>query len=398
MRTLVGNISRRKALRTLASIGLGSQLDIRLQGQDGVQKPMHPTALTACEEESEALYILARRHNPAMAFPNRDMWPVNVAYSWQDGSDLYRETVGGVRQVVLANAELRRRDVFHEAPKASQASDQATNAFYIDVPGDVEPKDAWLERWQAIQGSSEPQAARFAPTQYVHGFWIDQEQGLLGIQYWFFYPYNNWVNRHEGDWEHVTVVLSGPGQLQDPEAFRPATTWFHFHDWVHRPERTLSLTGDDPSERHTVVFVGGQADVWRLWSCQRGQSGGSYPWPGRYSRTGSVYQRLAPSEHIGPAARYLLPEAFHLEFLPEPERLNAEKHTMLWWLNWPLYFGQKRLSDRHSVLQALGLDHPPRHPGWHKNWNEAGGTPVWQDEFVAAGLPSLPGQWTARVL
>src|SRR5690606_41598556 len=35
----------------------------------------------------------------------------------------------------------------------------------------------------------------------------------VDIQYWFFYPYNDWVAsvNHEADWEHITVVASGDG-------------------------------------------------------------------------------------------------------------------------------------------------------------------------------------------
>ena len=28
------------------------------------------------------------------------------------------------------------------------------------------------------------------------------------LQYWFFYPYNDAGNKHEGDWEHINVVIS----------------------------------------------------------------------------------------------------------------------------------------------------------------------------------------------
>ena len=28
------------------------------------------------------------------------------------------------------------------------------------------------------------------------------------MQYWFFYPWNDGGNNHEGDWEHINVVVS----------------------------------------------------------------------------------------------------------------------------------------------------------------------------------------------
>ena len=47
-----------------------------------------PTPLTAAEEATSAVSILARRFNPAMAFGHRDIWPVSLRYAWADGSNL----------------------------------------------------------------------------------------------------------------------------------------------------------------------------------------------------------------------------------------------------------------------------------------------------------------------
>jgi hypothetical protein len=61
-------------------------------------------------------------------------------------------------------------------------------------------------------------AAVPAPTSVVYGR-VVRSGGRIVLQYWFFYAYNLWSPRfppdeliwrtHEGDWEHVTVVLSG---------------------------------------------------------------------------------------------------------------------------------------------------------------------------------------------
>ena len=32
--------------------------------------------------------------------------------------------------------------------------------------------------------------------------------GRLALQYWFFYPYNDYTNKHEGDWEMVQLVFA----------------------------------------------------------------------------------------------------------------------------------------------------------------------------------------------
>src|SRR5438046_12249 len=47
-----------------------------------------PEPLTPDEEELPLVRALAHRFNPAMAFPTRDIWPVEVRYAWHDGSPL----------------------------------------------------------------------------------------------------------------------------------------------------------------------------------------------------------------------------------------------------------------------------------------------------------------------
>ena len=31
---------------------------------------------------------------------------------------------------------------------------------------------------------------------------------VIALQYWFFYPFNDFANDHEGDWEHINVIVS----------------------------------------------------------------------------------------------------------------------------------------------------------------------------------------------
>src|SRR5829696_754744 len=52
-----------------------------------------PEPLTPDEEELPLIQALAHRFNPAMAFPTRDIWPVEVRYSWHDGSPLQARVV-----------------------------------------------------------------------------------------------------------------------------------------------------------------------------------------------------------------------------------------------------------------------------------------------------------------
>ncbi|HEX9939916.1 MAG TPA: hypothetical protein VGB15_22465 [Longimicrobium sp.] len=57
---------------------------------------------------------------------------------------------------------------------------------------------------------------------YAHAY--RNNIGGVSIQYWFFYPYNDYVSsaNHEGDWEHVNVRLDAADQVN--------TVWYSQHD------------------------------------------------------------------------------------------------------------------------------------------------------------------------
>ena len=49
-------------------------------------------------------------------------------------------------------------------------------------------------------------------TAYGHAY--REKDGGIVLQYWFFFPYNSWwlLGRHQGDWEHIAVVLDAQQQ------------------------------------------------------------------------------------------------------------------------------------------------------------------------------------------
>ena len=87
---------------------------------------------------------------------------------------------------------------------------------------------------------------------------VVQGAGYTVLQYWFFYPFNDWrssfhgVNDHEADWELVTVYLVGDG-----EHLRPAWVAASSHD--HDGD-VLRRRWDDPGLHregaHPVVYPG----------------------------------------------------------------------------------------------------------------------------------------------
>ncbi|MCI0397435.1 MAG: hypothetical protein L0332_20525 [Chloroflexi bacterium] len=95
--------------------------------------------------------------------------------------------------------------------------------------------------------------------QYCYYGRVVRRNGWLTLQYWFFYPYNNWrsgyagANDHEGDWEMVCVYVyeDEPGQL------RPDWIAYASHDFSGDD---LRRRWDDPElekvGEHPVIYAG----------------------------------------------------------------------------------------------------------------------------------------------
>jgi hypothetical protein len=74
---------------------------------------------------------------------------------------------------------------------------------HIDFPGDALNPGCGYERWaQRITADADPAV-------YAHVATDPSHQGRLALQYWLFYPFNDWNNLHEGDWEMVQLVMAG---------------------------------------------------------------------------------------------------------------------------------------------------------------------------------------------
>ena len=77
----------------------------------------------------------------------------------------------------------------------------ASAGVYLDYPGDA------LSPGCIYETDSRRFVERSGATVYAH---IAREAGhpdLLALQYWFFWYFNDWNNRHEGDWEGIQLLF-----------------------------------------------------------------------------------------------------------------------------------------------------------------------------------------------
>ncbi|CAG1010737.1 hypothetical protein ANAEL_04013 [Anaerolineales bacterium] len=82
------------------------------------------------------------------------------------------------------------------------------------------------------------------PTTYGVAF---KHNNGYGLQYFFFYPFDDWLNDHEGDWENITVFI-------DPNLEIITHAEFNIHQ-LYIPVQTSDL--DIIDDTHPIVYVGG---------------------------------------------------------------------------------------------------------------------------------------------
>jgi hypothetical protein len=366
---------------------------VRFQCGGGPPEPWftagaRPTPLDANEEASPAAERLARRFNPAMAFSDGSIWPVDVSYAWSDGADLVASVLernGKVARSYVAakNADLERKP-WANLPDRDPSGRRIR--YSIDAPGDdrtSEGRTRWRARWDSLTADG-----RFPPTQHAHLYWLNRAEGLLAIQYWFFYPFNEWINRHEGDWEHVTVILRGSNRLREDATWSPVGYQFAFHNWRFDTDEVVRVGGPEPGEDHVVVFVGGSGRM--LW-WQGTMSGASYPLPALYR--GAASGPVKADEDTRAPRRFIAPARFRIVMLPEPDRLDARARPQLSWLTLPFYAGQERTYSNPPLMDWLGHGGPVQQPARRPAWNSWQSKPSFphQATAVAASLALPPG-------
>jgi hypothetical protein len=133
---------------------------------------------------------------------------------------------------VLGRPDVVLRGPAGEQVAAPTAADLAGKGegWYLDYPGDPLAPACDYETWFADATTGEQ------PTLYARAATDPQHPGKLALQYWFFYTFNDWNDKHEGDWEMVQVVL-------------PATT----------PEQALTVT---PESVAYAQHEGSQTSPW----------------------------------------------------------------------------------------------------------------------------------------
>lgn len=337
----------------------------RTPDSEGADPVGLPEPLSEGELDEDEQIALAERFQPAQVFSGDQLWAVSVDYCAESGGDLWRyaadDTEHAAGEIAATNAELAALDY------ATLPADGYV--YQMDCPGDNSgpgyDEATWLDEWTAIQGD-DPAAAPYPPVHYVHLAWHDRAQSLLLIQYWFWYPFNKFANNHEGDWEHVNVVVDVSGD----EPQMADVHWFFHSGSTTAFQRITRITDDDGGD-HPVVFSGGCGEFDGWGGCY---SGASYPWPGVYQGTAEFIL-----EDVTSHVRYLHPDDIGVILWPEPEAVEVGGERGRAWIPLQLYHGAWETPENDEIILYAGGDGVPTPPAYKGDWNTGAGVDGWSE-------------------
>ena len=141
--------------------------------------------------------------------------------------------------------------------------------YHLDFPGNALDPGCDYERWQDRLLSD---GAR--PTLYSHVATDQAHPGKLALQYWFFYAFNDFNNKHEGDWEMIQLNFDAANAA---EALReePTEVGYSSHEGAERAswdDEKLDLAdgthpvvypsqGSHANKFDAALFLGSSADA-----------------------------------------------------------------------------------------------------------------------------------------
>ncbi|MBN1165221.1 MAG: T9SS type A sorting domain-containing protein [Candidatus Krumholzibacteriota bacterium] len=237
--------------------------------------------------------------------------------------------------------------------------------------GVKESPSGWYGRYAS-------EAASYPHTVYAHPF-VD-DSGEYVIQYWFFYPFNDWLNNHEGDWEHINVTISS----DDPQEAEITRVIYFFHHCYRIVENTQN---ENPSYyncfvvdgSHPVVFVGGYSQKTILGGSGEGwASHGSYPFPTTWYNVKDYYVDEA-DDFIEGDGQYVswcdivsstsADGRYGVVLLKEPGVYDYDERPEMSWLKADIRWGHLRVASFYDDIPTDVGNGSPDGPFYQATWN-----------------------------
>jgi hypothetical protein len=214
-------ISRRSGTRTRAKLTLAVATLLAVAALPGVADAgdSDPEA-----ERSRAEQELADRYAPIVTI-KAQTGPCDT------GGEAFRPASV---EIVLDNPEVLLRQVGRSDPvmtAAPSASDlfELGEGFYLDFPGDALAPGCIYERDFDRYDTGMP------PTVYAHVARQDDRPNQLALQYWTYWYFNDWNNKHESDWEGIQLLFD-VGTVEEALETEPVSVGYAQHEGGERAD------------------------------------------------------------------------------------------------------------------------------------------------------------------
>ncbi|MFV2039327.1 MAG: hypothetical protein ACC660_03705, partial [Acidimicrobiales bacterium] len=184
--------------------------------------------------------------------------PVMMIKSQEQPCDSDGEPYGPTAvDIVLDNPDILLRQVGTANPvvmRGPGASDLfgLGEGFFVDFPGGTFEPGCLYER------DFNRYSADVPATVYAH---IVQQEGYpdqLALQYWFYWYYNDWNNKHESDWEGVQILFDA-SSIEEALATEPTSVGYAQHEGGERADWDSSKLERDGSRPFVYSSAGSHA-------------------------------------------------------------------------------------------------------------------------------------------
>lgn len=229
-------------------------------------------------DRSEREQALAERYKPLLIlYPEISSETRTIRADWRSSGlpPLYEDYHPRDVRLVLDHARIPGRTPPHDGDRLLDELERNPNVDRIDLLAGIGHADRgkfWAEYYRIVNKEGPHHGDEPYPhSAYVHVVYGDDlagttpagekaspHGGLIAIEYWLIYLYNDWKATHEGDWELIVVFLrEGSGSGGQPE---PIACAYSAHHGGHRLPWSQVEKVDDQGEgadggTHPVVYV-----------------------------------------------------------------------------------------------------------------------------------------------
>jgi hypothetical protein len=183
--------------------------------------PARPASAQADDGPNDPARELAERYAPLVAVRPT----TTVCGEGEPFAPAPVESVLGRDDVTLRGPD---GQVVTAAPTAADLFSRG-EGYHLDLPGNPLDPGCTYARWWADMAADHP------PTIYARVTEDPDQADTVVVQYWFWWVFNDWNDKHEGDWEMVQVVFDAASPEQ-ALTVAPRLVVFAQHEGAHYVE------------------------------------------------------------------------------------------------------------------------------------------------------------------